>query len=60
MNVLLSFLSSFYQTCELELDSFRAKNATLMTHLGEIQRRLLTWGLNPKVSIISYPVLEST
>ena len=39
----------FMQMRELELDGQRAKNATLTAHLGEIQRRLLTWGLNPKV-----------
>jgi hypothetical protein len=50
---LLFFLSplnpTLEQVREAELDAQRAKNATLTAHLGEIQRRLLTWGLNPKV-----------
>jgi len=31
-----------------ELEAARLRGELLTAHLGEVQRRLLTWGLNPK------------
>ena len=36
------------ECAEAELDGSRLKTRQLVQHLGEIQRRLISWGLNPR------------